>query len=344
MKKSLLVWAVVLASLPGLSLAAGKEPAKKAISSDSAVASVGKWKLTAKEVDQDLAGFIYDLELQAYKQRTQLIQEKLGEQILLLETAEQNISREALLKREVFDKVPEVSAEDVKRFIDQNRDRLPKSDNLENMVRRLMRNNLRERRFDDYIVSLGQKYGATVDNPPPQEPVFKVEAPADVSRGPATAPVTIVEFSDFECPYCKRAAATLKEVENLYGNKVRITYRNYLLPSHGNALNAAEASLCAAEQKKFWEYHDILFENIDKLGMEDLKKYAERLNLDTAKFGQCMDSNRNLTRPQKDMRDAARQGVTGTPTFFINGKRLVGAQPISEFQRVIDAELAKKKK
>ncbi|MBF0610411.1 MAG: thioredoxin domain-containing protein, partial [Magnetococcales bacterium] len=227
MKKSLLVWAVVLASLPGLSLAAGKDTPKKSSSNDATVASVGNWSLKAKDLDQELAGFIYDLELQLYKQRSQLIQEKLANQILILEANETGTSPEALLKREVLDKIPEVSSEDVKKFIDQNRDRLPKNDNLEAMVRQRMKSNLRERAFEDYIVTLGRKHGAKVDNPPPPEPVFKVDAPADVSRGPASAPVTIVEFSDFECPYCKRAAATLKEVENQYGSKVRVAYRNF---------------------------------------------------------------------------------------------------------------------
>lgn len=345
MNKILLILVAMLTAAPALSPAAGKEGVKKGTPAQSEpLVAVGNWSMKEADVDRELAGFIYDLQVQVYKQRMQVIQENLANHLLALEAKSTGTTPAALLEREVLSKIPEVSQDQVKSFIDQNKERLPnKGEGMEARVKQMLRNNARETIYEDYLIGLGKKHGAVVNNPLPKAPAFHVDAPADVSRGAASAPVTIVEFSDFECPYCKKASNTAKELERLYPGKIRIAYRHFPMPSHTHAMGAAEASLCAAEQSKFWDYHDILFTNTDKLGQDDLKRHAEQLSLDMGKFNQCLDSNRNLARVQKDARDAARQGVTGTPTFFINSQRLVGAQPIENFKKMIDEELRKKR-
>lgn len=158
--------------------------------------------------------------------------------------------------------------------------------------------------------------------------------------GPADAPVTIVEFSDFQCPFCARAGPTVKQVLARYPEQVRLVYRHYPLDSiHPRARPAAVASACAAEQGKFWEYHDLLFANPKKLAAEDLTGYAEQVGADAAAFGQCLDEGRFDADVDRDVADAREAGVTGTPTFFINGRVLGGAQPLDEFVRVIEEEL-----
>jgi protein-disulfide isomerase len=151
-----------------------------------------------------------------------------------------------------------------------------------------------------------------------------------------------VEFSDFECPYCGSAHDTVEQVMNSYAGKVRLVYRQFPLSFHPHAAKAAEASLCAADQGKFWEYHDVLFKNQKKLEPTELKAHASEVGLDGQKFGQCLDSGDKKKAVDADQQAGLAAGVGGTPAFFINGIFLNGAQPIDEFKKVIDAELASK--
>ena len=164
------------------------------------------------------------------------------------------------------------------------------------------------------------------------------------ARGPATAPVTIVEFSDFECPFCGRLFPTLKAVEKIYLDRVRIVYRQFPLRKiHPLAQKAAEASLCAGEQGRFWDMHDSLFGDQEHLTVDDLKARAVALKLDTATFNACLDSGKQVAAIDRDIADGAKAGVTGTPTMFINGRMMVGAQPYAQIQAVIEDELQGKK-
>lgn len=172
--------------------------------------------------------------------------------------------------------------------------------------------------------------------------VGKVEVvvnPNDPAKGNLQAPVTIVEFSDFQCPYCGFVEPTLRKIFETYPDKVKLVYKNYPLPSHENAENAALAALCAKEQDKYWEYHDKLFENQESLKVDDLKKYAADLGLKTPDFNSCLESKKYKSQIEADMMEANRAGVRGTPAFFLNGRPLYGAQPFEKFKAVIDEEL-----
>jgi protein-disulfide isomerase len=162
--------------------------------------------------------------------------------------------------------------------------------------------------------------------------------------GQSSAPVTIIEFSDYQCPYCGRFETdTYPQLKTDYidTGKVKLVFRNFPLSFHENAQNAAEAAECANEQGKFWAYNENLFAKNTALTVTNLKQYAKDLGLDTTKFDQCLDSGKMKSVVQKDVTDATSYGVSGTPTFYINGVELVGAQPISAFKQVIDAALAK---
>jgi protein-disulfide isomerase len=176
---------------------------------------------------------------------------------------------------------------------------------------------------------------------PPRTEIATAGFPA---RGPATAPVTIVEFSDFECPFCGRLFPTLKAVENIYVDRIRIVYRQFPLRRiHPLAEKAAEASLCANEQGRFWEMHDSLFGDQEHLTVDALKARAVSLKLDTAAFNACLDSGREAAAIDKDIAEGTKAGVTGTPAMFINGRMLVGAQPFAAIQAIIEEELQRKK-
>lgn len=180
----------------------------------------------------------------------------------------------------------------------------------------------------------------TSEPAPPSRVAVSVDD--DPVKGSENAPVTIVEFSDFECPFCLRFfAETLPLIEETYirTGRARLVYRDYPLGSHQYAQKAAEAAECAGEQGKYWEYHDRLFENQGALGTASLKQYAQDLGLDEARFNECLDSSQMAAEVKKDHGDGQAYGVRGTPTFFINGIRVVGAQPYEVFQQVIEQEL-----
>ena len=177
----------------------------------------------------------------------------------------------------------------------------------------------------------------------PEAPAAKVDikigdAPV---KGPASAKVTVIEFSDFQCPFCGRVNPTLKEIEDQYKGKIKIAFRNLPLPFHDKAHLAAEAALAANEQGKFWAMHDKLFANQQALDRPSLEKYAQELGLNMNKFTAALDSGKFKDKVDSDAKEGAAVGATGTPTFFINGTRLVGAQPADKFKEVIDAELKK---
>lgn len=171
--------------------------------------------------------------------------------------------------------------------------------------------------------------------------VSKIVTDADPSRGPKNAKVTLVEFSDYECPFCGRfyeeaLPVLLKE----YGDKVRFVWKDFPLPMHSNAPKASEAAHCAGEQGKYWEYHDVLFQNQRALSIEALGDYAKRLSLDAEDFNTCLNSGKFAKKIKDDMNLGRSLGINGTPSFFVNGERIVGAQPVEEFKRRIDAILA----
>ena len=190
---------------------------------------------------------------------------------------------------------------------------------------------------------------ANAPKPPaaPQQPAAKVD-PSKLkvgnayTKGPKNAPVTIFEFSDFQCPYCSRGNATIQEVLREYGDKVQVVFKAFPLPFHKEAEPAHRAALAAGKQGKFWEYHDKVWTNQQALkDPTTLEKYAQELGLNMAKFKQDMESDAIKQQVQAEMKEGQEVGVRGTPAFFINGNRVVGAQPFAKFKEVIDAELKK---
>jgi protein-disulfide isomerase len=185
------------------------------------------------------------------------------------------------------------------------------------------------------------------DKPKPRQPdpkaVYKVPADKAPQKGPSDALVTIVEFSDYQCPFCSRVEPTIKQITDTYGKDVRVLWRNNPLPFHDKAALAAEAAMEAGDQGKFWEYHDKLFGNQQALAREDLEKYAKELGLNAGKFKAALDNNEHKSQIDADQQLARSLGASGTPSFFINGRSLRGAQPFDAFKAVIDEELQKAK-
>jgi protein-disulfide isomerase len=171
--------------------------------------------------------------------------------------------------------------------------------------------------------------------------VYKVPLRDAVTKGPATAKVTIVEVSEFQCPFCSRVLPTMAQIKDTYGEDVRFAFKHNPLPFHADAPLASEAALAAGEQGKFWEMHDKLFANQQKLKREDIESYAAELGLDMARFKGALDSHKFQAQIERDKQEASNFGARGTPTFFINGRKVRGAVPFASFKTVIDEELAK---
>lgn len=187
--------------------------------------------------------------------------------------------------------------------------------------------------------------GGTIQtNPTPPAAAVDMEALLEDSHviygDPVTAKVKIVEFSDFECPFCGSAAPTVKAITEKYGEDVSVSYAHFPLSFHPSARPAALASECAAEQGKFPQYHDKLFANQQSLSTASLKQYAVDLGLNAEQFNGCLDSQKYGSEVDADFALGSQSGVSGTPTFFINGQKLVGAQPQANFEAVIDGLLS----
>ncbi len=170
---------------------------------------------------------------------------------------------------------------------------------------------------------------------------IQASADDDPAWGPEDAPVVIIEFSDYQCPYCRRFwSSTYQRLREVYGDKVRFVYRDFPLAQiHPDALGAAIAANCAGEQGQYWAFHDRLFEQASGLGLDAYLAYAKALGLDLDAFRACLDDPQQRAEVLADQADGARLGVSGTPTFFINGIPLVGAQPFEAFQQIIEQEL-----
>jgi protein-disulfide isomerase len=176
-----------------------------------------------------------------------------------------------------------------------------------------------------------------------QAPRVSVASAGHPWSGGTAAPVTVVEFSDFQCPYCRAAETPVKQLKAKYGDKIKFVYMDFPLGFHEHAMDAARAAQCAADQDKFWQYHDALFADQSKLAPTDLKAAAVKLGLDGKKFNTCYDRQTPDSAIRGEQAQGQSLGVTGTPTFFVNGRQLVGAQPIDKFSAIIDQELAAEK-
>ena len=165
----------------------------------------------------------------------------------------------------------------------------------------------------------------------------------DPSFGPIDAQVVVVEFSDFQCPFCGETFPVVKEILADYGDRVRFIYRDFPIPSlHPQALTAALAAECAHEQGLFWPMHDKIFENQDTLSTENLKRWAVQIGANSLQFGRCLDSQKYFAEVEQDFQEGVAAGVSATPTFFINGRRIEGAIPYSTFEQMIVSELGSK--
>jgi protein-disulfide isomerase len=314
------------------------------------VATVGGTSITLAQVDekalQQPANSFGSAKLSQalYEARRGAVDDLVADALLNQEAKARGVDRSSLVEKEITSKVSSVSDSEVAQWYQANQGRVPQGASLDQM-RQPIRQFLTEQRMQvarqAFLDTLKTKTPVRIALEPPRQAVAAANSP---SKGPAGAPIELIEFSDFQCPFCQRANPTVTQVLQTYGDRIHFVYRHFPLSTHPNAKPAAEASQCAAEQGKFWEYHDKLFANPSRLADGDLKHSAAELGLDTAAFNKCVDTHKYAAQVESDFRAGEDAGVNGTPAFFVNGRMISGAQPFDAFKRLIDEELEAKKR
>ncbi len=331
--------AIFAAAIVCIALAA---PLVSADDPKTVVATVGDHKITEQDLDQKVKPQIDQMRAMLEKRVDDLIKDKtfeirrktlesMTDDYLISSAAQQQkLNPDDYVKKESAGKSGVTDA-DAKKFYDQNKSpQTPPYDLVKpQLMSMLNRQALLERlrKNEPVKIMLEPKRVA-------------VNSSGNPSLGAKDAPITIVEFADFQCPYCKATESTVKQLRAKYGDKIRLVHMDFPLSFHAHALEAANGARCANDQGKFWQFRDSVYANQGKLTPADLKATAKTLGMDTTKFNACFDKSNHVDEIKKDQAEGERLGVDGTPAFFIDGRPLVGAQPINQFEQIIDDELA----
>jgi len=322
-------------------------PAGGAAAGGPVVGRVEDRAITLEDVDKRAlgldAGMFQGTSLRqaTYEARRRVLDEMVAEELFAREAKARGITSDALVQQEIMNKMAPIGDAEVAAWYQANQNRVQGAplDQVREQIRQYLRQQEGSRVSVAFIDQLKTKMKVDVTLDPPR---VTMTVPKDApAMGPAAAPVQLVAFSDFQCPYCAQTAPLMKQIAARYGDKVRIVFRDFPLPIHPQAPKAAEAARCANAQGKFWDYHDRLFVNQQALADGDLKRYAKDLGLDAAGFGTCLDTGTFASAVQADLTEGRNYGIGQTPTFFVNGRLLSGAVPLEVFSRVIDEELAR---
>jgi protein-disulfide isomerase len=309
------------------------------------LASIGTETITMADIRALVGDDLDQMETRYRRAQYMLIdtalQSILRERVLLAESKKQGKTVDQLIAAAAGGSLEPTDVE-IRAWYEENRSRLGgrSLDQLRPQITDYLRSERRKQSAQLLEQRLDQEYKVTVNLEP-----FRVDLDSDggPTLGPGNAPITLVEFSDFQCPFCERFFPTLKRLEQNFGTTLRVVYRQFPISNiHPDAFKAAEASLCAYDQGKFWEMHDLLFQEQDRLTVKDLKVKADRLGLNQRKFDACLDSGRHVEQVQDDLRKGRRIGVTGTPAIFVNGIPVEGgAVAYDVIAAVIKEELAR---
>jgi protein-disulfide isomerase len=302
-------------------------------------ATVNGQNITSAHVEESLRPLVFSVQEEVYRLRRQEVEQKVNDLLLAQEAQRRKVTTRALLDAEVTSKVPAVTEADARKFYDENRARIEGDfAQLKGQIVQYMRD--AETRKATAALAERLRAAAQVRTflAPPEPPVYRIATDDQPAKGSANASVTLVEFTDYQCPSCAKAQPALERITSEYGERVRLVVRDYPLSQHADAQKAAEAAEAAREQGKYWEYTALLFQNQSALGSEKLKEYAARVGLDRAKFDAALDSGRFAESVRRDVHDGDRVGVMGTPTVFLNGRRVADTS-YEGLKAAIDAAL-----
>jgi protein-disulfide isomerase len=304
--------------------------------SDVVVAEVSGRNLTANDLQQKENGKLLQARYQYYMAQRKALENLIDDQLLANAAQAQSLTVDQLLEKEVYKQVKDPTEEQLQVTYEV----IDTKESYE-AVRPQVLEHIREGRRDKakaaYIDGLRKQANITVLLMPPETSVDI--AGSDV-RGPRDAEVMVVEFADYECPYCEKVNPYMQQLRKEYGDKVAIVFKDFPLPMHHKAQKAAEAARCAGEQGKFWQYHDVLFNSGGALGVLQLKEHARVLKLDGERFDQCLDNGEMAAVVKKDLEEGKSLGLTGTPSFFVNGHFFSGAVDYGLVKQMVEQQLA----
>jgi len=321
---------------------------RTAVPSDVA-AKLGDRTVTVEDIDRrwrelDAASYMKSTQ-EMFDIRRRVVDVMVGDYLLGEEAKARGLTTEELVAEEVPKRVKAITESDLQTAYDQMRSQMGGRtlDEVRAPLTQYLAQQRQTQARQAFVDELRAKAtGIEVLLDPPRYSVSAL--PEDPVRGPADAPVEIIEFSDFQCPYCGRVTPTLDRLRETFGDRIKIVFRDFPLTSiHPQAYLAAEAGECARQQGKFWEFHDRVFANQRALALDDLKGHAQALDLDVEAFGSCVEGGKAKAHVEADLEAGQALGISATPAVFINGRLVSGAQPYEVFESIVEDELARRK-
>ena len=335
------VWlsAIIWPALPAFAQSSSRSSSESSSESEDPVAVVAGEAIHDADLLPLVSGQLQQLRQQEYQVKAQALEELINQKLLESEAARQKVTAEELLQREADGKVSAPTDAEIIAVYNAQKARINRPlEEVKPQLAQMISQSRVEQARAAFFKTLRDAADVSIRLHPPR---IDVRPDPDRVLGDPNAPITIVEFSDFQCPFCQRAHPVVKQLLAKYPSQVKLTYRDFPLSQiHPDAHAAAAAARCAGEQGKFWEFHDRLFESNLSLNTLSYMEHAAQLGLDAPKFDKCLADNQFDPLIEKDLQDGSRAGVNGTPAFFINGIALTGAQPLAAFEKVVEDELA----
>jgi protein-disulfide isomerase len=314
----------------GLSLQAQETPDREQV-----IADVGGQKLTVADLQQQQGGKLLQARYQYYMNQRKALDQLIDDKLIETEAKKRNLSADQLLNTVVFKELKDPTEDQLQVYY-EGMDATEPYEAVRDRVLEHIRDLRREKARAAYVQKLRNNASVQVLLAPPFADVNVKDAYVQGAKNP---PVTLVEFADYECPYCQKITPELQKLEKEYGDRLAVVYKDFPLPMHHTSQKAAEAARCAGEQGKFWEYHDVLFYS-KQLQVAELKAHARVLKLDGDRFDKCLDDGAETAPVKKDLEEAHQLGLTGTPSFFVNGHFFSGAADYTVLKEMVELQLA----
>ena len=308
---------------------------------DGIAAKMGEVEISSKELEEGIESELFEAESKVFEIKFNKLKSLVLQKYMDKDPRKQGLTNDEYLEKYISKNIS-ISEKQIDAFVkDQN---IP-AEHVNPQVREKIKNYLemenKKKAVDQWIADQTKKSPVEVYLSKPRRPSFPVEIGTAPIAGGKDAKVTIVEFSDFQCPFCAKGADILKDLKKKYGNKIKVAFKNYPLPFHNHAEQASVAGMCANEQSAdyFWKMHDEMFAHQDELDTEGLKKIGKKIGLKMDVFEKCLSENKYLPQVKADMEEGRKINVKSTPTFFVNGQLVNGAQPLEVFSELIDEAL-----
>jgi protein-disulfide isomerase len=299
------------------------------------VAEVGGIKVTLAELEQQESAKLLSAHYQYYQAQSKALDDLIDKKLLEQKAKSESLTVDQLIDRDIKSQVKDPTEDQMRVYYEGLETEQP-YDSVRDKILEKIRQLRTDKAKTAYVKVLRAQTTVQIDLAPPRA---NVEAADAQVLGPKTARVTLVEFADYECPYCQKVAADVKKLKADFGDKVSFSYKDFPLPMHSRAEKAAEAARCASKQNKFWEFHDEIFHS-KELDVDQLKAQARALKLDSDQFDKCLDSGEEAAAVEHDRKEGLRLGISGTPSFFVNGHYLSGALDYATLRQVVEQQLS----